>query len=507
MVRYYLIILIVLLFNPIVLYALPAFPGAEGFGSAAVGGRGGTVYIIDTLSDDPDDGVTFREACTASGARYIVFAVSGDIHLLTDLSILNPNITIAGQTSPGGISVSGGMFWVGTNNVIITHMHFRRGTDLCPSLDCSGGYGDAVRIMNNGAADCYDVIMDHCSLAWGADETLDISGYLGDTYDITVSNCIIAQGCDNTSGGDDVTNMDTNHALGVVISGAYQDSTDVTCSFHHNYIAHFRYRFPNTTGAKVDMYNNVIYNWQQYVANHDVNLHEATLGALNIRHCYYKQGPSVGEYDDCDSNPGKSQGHVYDQTGENGIMTGTPEGFVYTLGNIGTCYPNAATRNGKYWNGYDGTSQELAAGWLASSFIGTATNGDATVTTMTITYASQVVAAAGANRIGSTTDITYDSLDTTLIANYTAGEGSWIDYTSYPTGWPTYSTANDNPTDSDSDGMWDTTETTVFGDLSKDGTADTDGDGYKDFEEYLFYLGGYTQTASPTPTCQGISVQ
>jgi len=121
-----------------------------------------------------------------------------------------------------------------------------------------------------------------------------------------------------------------------------------------------------------------------------------------------------------------------------------------------------------------------------------------TATTMSSEYAATVVAGCGANRISSTTEVTRDAVDASALSNYIAGTGAYEADVTYPDDWPTFSTSSDNPTDSDSDGMWDTTETAVFGDLTKDGTADTDGDGYYDFEEYLFYLGGYQESESPS---------
>src|SRR5215510_10564233 len=76
--------------------ALPiAFPGAEGYGKYATGGRGGKVFIVSNLNDKGLG--SFREAVEAKGKRIVVFAVSGTIHLETKLSIKD-DITIAGQT-------------------------------------------------------------------------------------------------------------------------------------------------------------------------------------------------------------------------------------------------------------------------------------------------------------------------------------------------------------------------------------------------------------------------
>src|SRR3954447_21364952 len=84
--------------------ALPAFPGAEGFGANATGGRGGDVYHVTTLADDPTHVIPgslfygLYEKNVPAAGRTIVFDVGGTIHLgANTLDIKNINkVTIAG---------------------------------------------------------------------------------------------------------------------------------------------------------------------------------------------------------------------------------------------------------------------------------------------------------------------------------------------------------------------------------------------------------------------------
>src|ERR1051325_9908566 len=76
----------------------PAVPGALGVGANAPGGRAGSVYHVTTLADS---GVgSFRDAVSHSG-RIVIFDVGGTITLNSPVSCAN-NLTIAGQTAPGG---------------------------------------------------------------------------------------------------------------------------------------------------------------------------------------------------------------------------------------------------------------------------------------------------------------------------------------------------------------------------------------------------------------------
>ena len=108
-----------------------AFPTAEGYGKYTVGGRGGTVYEVTNLNDAGAG--SLRAAVEASGARIVVFRVCGTITLNSNLTISNPNITIAGQTAPGeGITIRNSKVNLGGSvDLIVRNVRFRIGQLIC----------------------------------------------------------------------------------------------------------------------------------------------------------------------------------------------------------------------------------------------------------------------------------------------------------------------------------------------------------------------------------------
>ena len=116
-----------------------AFPGAEGFGRFAKGGRGGDVYHVTNLNDDGAGSLRYGIE-KMNGPRTIVFDVSGTIELNDRIKVNDPYLTIAGQTAPGdGITLAGNYFAVDGSNVIVRYIRCRLGDD-------SGGDDDAVHM-------------------------------------------------------------------------------------------------------------------------------------------------------------------------------------------------------------------------------------------------------------------------------------------------------------------------------------------------------------------------
>ncbi|MFT3780594.1 MAG: hypothetical protein QM790_01175 [Nibricoccus sp.] len=246
-----------------------AFPGAEGYGRFAIGGRGGRVIEVTNLNDSGPG--SLREAVEAEGPRTVVFRVGGVINLKSKIVIRNPYITIAGQTAPGdGIAVHGyTLGCYGVHDVIIRYMRIRIGDRSGETMDGSG----------MGASTDH-AIMDHCSIAWSIDEGFSSRG--GKNF--TLQRSIVAEAL-NMSVHSHYVGTGKGHSFAGSISG------DVG-SFHHNLIANCAGRNWSLAGGLdrrglfsgwLDIRNNVVYNW-----SHRTN--DGGVKALNLVGNYYIPG-------------------------------------------------------------------------------------------------------------------------------------------------------------------------------------------------------------------------
>lgn len=165
-----------------------AFPGAQGWGRFATGGRKGSVYHVTNLNDSGAG--SLRDAVSQPN-RIVVFDVSGVINIDARMSFAK-NLYVAGQTAPGeGITVYGnGVTFTGADNTIVRYVRFRMGAKGTSGKDAAG--------IAHGT----NMIFDHCSFSWGLDETFSInSDGKGDLGNITIQNSIMGQGLLSHSAG------------------------------------------------------------------------------------------------------------------------------------------------------------------------------------------------------------------------------------------------------------------------------------------------------------------
>lgn len=255
-----------------------AFPGAEGFGKHAVGGRGGKTLVVSNLNDEGPG--SFREAAQQKIKRVIVFAVAGTIHLESPLQI-EGNVTIAGHSAPGdGICIADHPVRLKGDQIILRYLRFRMGDKYQSQkgmVDGSGG-DDALSGSKNN-----QLIIDHCSMSWSTDEVMSVYG--GDST--TLQWNVIAEPL-NYSYHFETGDKDwENHGYGGIWGGSH-------LSAHHNLFAHCISRNPRFNGARlgakeelVDFQNNVVYNWQNKA------IYGGEFGKYNIVNNYFKPGPST----------------------------------------------------------------------------------------------------------------------------------------------------------------------------------------------------------------------
>lgn len=250
---------------------LPAFPGAEGAGKWAKGGRGGSVYEVTTLADSGPG--SLREGVSGSD-RTIVFRVSGTIELKSQLLIAGNNLTIAGQTAPGGgICVSGyGTGIKGSaHDIVIRYIRFRLSdrneiADDAFNTNVPGSVSPEIR----------NLIIDHCSFSWAVDECLSPYG----NFDVTIQWCIVSEGLALSA------HPKNRHGYGGIWGGERN-------TYHHNLIAHQggrqpRFGYTEGINLEVDHFNNVVYD-HGYTSVYGGEW----ANGINIVGNYYKPGPTT----------------------------------------------------------------------------------------------------------------------------------------------------------------------------------------------------------------------
>lgn len=251
---------------------LLAFPGADGFAAHTVGGRGGRVVHVTNL-DRRGPGSFSWAVNEINEPRTIVFDVSGVIDCRDDIGFLitadNDQVTIAGETSPGGVAIYNYRNFVirdEAEQVVMRFLRFR-GTRIHTKND-----PDALLVWH-----ARDVIVDHCSFAGACDETISTS----DAENVTIQWTGYDESRKDQAHADFFENGGQWHNYG----GLYSTSKNI--SLHHCLFAHQSKRNPLTDAeSNVEAVNNVIYNYSN---------EQQTWGAegegLAIANCVFKLGP------------------------------------------------------------------------------------------------------------------------------------------------------------------------------------------------------------------------
>ncbi|MDY6923726.1 MAG: pectate lyase [Pseudomonadota bacterium] len=415
-----------------------AFPGAEGAGRHAVGGRGGAVLRVAHLGDSGPG--SLRAAVEADGPRTIVFDIGGTIRLASPLIIRRGRITVAGQTAPGGgITLRDQPLIIAADDVVVRHIRSRLG-------DESGTEADAISITRGRR-----IILDHVSASWSVDETLSVGSRYDPPergiYDVTVQWSVIAESLNASA------HAKGDHGYGSLVRGGH----GARMTFHHNLWAAHRARMPrpgnynppsiDPGGPRFEFRSNVFYDWGGGRAGYNADTESLAAYAF-IGNAYVPGPDSEGRRAFEESNPLARA--WFEANAMDGAVPADPWDLV---------------RNS------DRAGYRLAARpeWADPA------------TERPDEALERVLDGAGAGP--------RDPVDARIIAGVRGRSGRIIDSQSEVGGWPDLA-AGAPWTDTDGDGLpddWELARGLSPADPA-DGPADPDGDGFTNLEDWLHAL-------------------
>lgn len=266
-----------------------AFPGAEGYGRYAIGGRGGIVYHVTSLEDDAEMPGTFRYGVEKlKGPRTIVFDVAGVIALNSRLVISDKFVTVAGHTAPGrGILLRNKSFGMQSDGITrFLRLYLGGADDWNDSMGGNPNTSDGMGMTGNDHS-----IMDHCSIAWTLDEGFSSRG----AKTMTLQRTMISEALNYAGHATQYEQQGRHVAHGYAATIGGGEMGSLVGSYHHNLLAHCEGRNWSISGGldgagfydgHHDIFNNVVYNWGGRAT--DGGTHQ-----LNFVNNYYKKGPAT----------------------------------------------------------------------------------------------------------------------------------------------------------------------------------------------------------------------
>ena len=422
-----------------------AFPEAEGYGRYAIGGRGGVVYHVTSLSGGKEPGTLLYGLVEMDEPRYIVFDVSGIIELDFSSYFTKPYATIAGQTAPG-------------KGICIKHSNINIGSDvICRYIRFKRGYGDTGNALGMTGAD--HTIIDHCTAAWGTDETFSSRG----AKNITFQYSMIAEAL----GIADHKNYDpgTNHGFAATIGGEKG-------TFSHNLLVNCNGRNWSMGGGldgsghaagELDMFNNVCYNWWKRTTDGGAKW-------MQFVNNYYKMGPDT------------KRTELFTAQNEGG---GARTQFAYVNGNIRENKNHTLTYDALNET-YNATGPEPEKTWVDAPFF------ESQATIHSAQDAMKIVTTLAGATMPVRDDQHVRVVRETIDGTYTyvgsrSGIKGEIDHEDDAGGWEDYPVEHRAADwDTDQDGMPDWYEQCIQSNPTvANQNDDPDGDGWTLLEDYL----------------------
>lgn len=458
--------------------ALAAFPGAQGSGATAAGGRGGEIYLVTNLSDEGAGSLRDCMRGAHSQPRTCVFRVAGTINVGSVIRVTSPNLTVAGQTAPGGgIMIKGkanlqNQFQIEAPDVVLQYLRVRTGWN--ETRFANGGGGTPLRLSDNAVR----FMADHLSLSWNTDDNVGIWDHPdagGEPRDITLGHVLIAEALEG-------------HATAMITGSSNNDPSAklmTNIDMHHSMTSNHTHRSPHLKNKSSRLVNNIFYN--------NDRIYTQLKGAVEadiIGNVYKK-----GTYQPNSGNPHEINAVAVTDLG-GGAVIGNPS--IYLLGNKGWNQPSAGGDQWLLAAQASGENQPetgpIPSGWRRGSPLppaGVPIAVDPADNLESILTTSKGVGASARLDCNGNWVANRDAVDTRLMNQYAAGTGTYPGSPAYEEGtafgWPTIESGTPCP-DADNDGMpdaWEVANGLNPNSSTDRNTAAANGSGYTNLDMYL----------------------